>query len=140
MAIGVPHDMRDGRKGRESFGQHNGAGPRATPAMRRGEGFVQINVHRIHAQIPRADTADNRVEVRAIAIDIAARRVDRVGNALQIPLKQAAGVGIGDHHSRNIGAKTRGQRGKVDTAFGCGGNAFHAEASKGGRRRVGAMR
>src|SRR3546814_9163355 len=52
-----------------------------------------------------AHAANDRVEVRAVAIDIAAHGMDRVRDRLHVALEQAAGVGVGDHRSeeRRVG-------------------------------------
>ena len=39
---------------------------------------MQVDVHRVDAEVARTDLADHRVEVRAVAVDEAARGVDRV--------------------------------------------------------------
>jgi hypothetical protein len=39
---------------------------------------VEVDVHRIDAEVARADSADDRVEIGAVAVDEAARSVDRL--------------------------------------------------------------
>ncbi len=101
---------------------------------------MQVDVHRIDAKITRAHLADDRVEVRPVAIDEATRRVDRVGDRLHVTLEQPAGVGVGDHHRGHIGAETRLELLQIHAAL-CGrGNILHLIAREGGSRRVGAVR
>src|SRR3546814_12630688 len=64
-----------------------------------------------------AHAANDRVEVRAVAIDIAAHGMDRVRDRLHVALEQAAGVGVGDHHPRGVGTKARLQRRQIDATF-----------------------
>ena len=73
MAFIIDLDKRKRRKWRECFGKHNRPGTRTATAMRGGKGFVQVDMHRIDAQIPRTYTSYDRIEVRAIAIDQSAR-------------------------------------------------------------------
>ena len=79
-----------------------------SPARRRHAGwrsFVQVDVHRIDAEVARTHLAHDGVEIGAVAIDIAADRMHRVGYRLHVALEQPAGIGIGDHHRR----RRRGQ-------------------------------
>src|SRR3546814_20951716 len=77
-------------------------------------------VHRIDAEVAGAHAADDRVEVRAVAIDIAARGMDRVRNRLHLALEQPAGVRVGDHHPRDVGAEARFQGFEIHPAcLGC---------------------
>ena len=87
---------------------------------------MQIDVHRINAQVAGADLADDGVEIRAVAIDIAARRMHRVRNRLHVAFEQPASVGIGDHHARHVGPKPRLQARQIDAAFGRCGNILDA--------------
>ena len=45
---------------------------------------MQVDVHRIDAEIARAHAADDGVEVRAVAIEVAAGRMDQVGDLLDV--------------------------------------------------------
>ena len=75
--------------------------------MRSGESLVQVDVHCIDAQVARTHTPDNRVEIGAVAIDITATAMHRVRNSLHVAFEQTAGVWIGYHHTRDVGAQTR---------------------------------
>ena len=59
-------------------------------------------MHRIDAQVTRTHPADDGVEVRAITIEVSARRVDQVGNLLDVRFEQAARVRIGQHDTGHI--------------------------------------
>ncbi len=108
--------------------------------MGRAERLVQIDMHRIDAKVAGAHPADNRVEIRPVAVNITARRVHRVRNFLQVALEQAAGIGVGNHHARNIGAQPGFERCGIDATLGGGGNILHRKAGKGRRCRVSAVR
>ena len=108
--------------------------------MRGRKCLVQVDVHRIDAQITRPHPPDDGVEIRTIAIDIAACGMDRIGNGLHVPFEQAACVGVSDHDAGHIRTKPRLQRIQINAPFGRCGNIFDRESGKGRRRRVGAMR
>jgi hypothetical protein len=71
--------------------------------MRSREGLVQVDVHRVDAEIARARLAYHCVEIRAVAVEIRARLMNRVGDADDLALEQPAGIGIGQHDRRNVG-------------------------------------
>ena len=107
---------------------------------------MQIDVHGIHAQIAGAHLADDGVEIGAIAIDIGPCGVGCGGNGDHVALEQPAGVGVGDHHRRDIrappitiSAQPRGERGEIDPSISGGGDALHAIAREGRCGGVGAM-
>ena len=101
---------------------------------------MQIDVHRIDAEVARADLANDRVEVRAVAIDERARGVHGVADRLHIRLEQAAGVRVGDHHRRNVGSETGLERFEIDPARRVRRDILDAVAGEGRGRRVGAVR
>ena len=96
-------------------------------------------MHRIDAEIARAHLADDGVEVRPVAIDITARRMDRVGYRLHVALEQAASVGVGDHHTRNVRPEPRLERLEIDTPFGSRRDILNLVACKGSSGGIGAM-
>ena len=96
-------------------------------------------MHRIDAEIAGTDLADDGIEIRAVAIDVTASGMDRIGNRLHVRLEQAAGIGIGDHHTGDIRPQPRLQRFEINTARGIGGNILDLVTGKGCGRRIGAM-
>ena len=64
----------------QRFGQHNGTRAWTTAAVRRRERLVQIDVHGIDAEITWAHLADDRIEVRAVAVEVGACVVHGLGN------------------------------------------------------------
>jgi hypothetical protein len=133
-------DERQRRKGRQSRRQHHRPRPRPPATMRRGKGLVQIDMHRIHTQVAGPHLAHDGVKIRPIAVNIAARRMNRVRNPLHIALKQAACVRVGDHHPRHIRPQPRRQSVKIDPPIRVRRNALHPESRKSRRRRIGPMR
>ena len=73
--------------------------------MRCRKRLVQVDVHRINAEITRPHLADNRVEIRTIAVEIGARCVHRVSDRDDLRLKQPARIRVGQHDGCNIGAE-----------------------------------
>ena len=65
---------------------------------------MQVDVHGVDAEIARPRLAHDGVEVRAVAVEIRARIVDRLGDLDDLVLEQPAGVRVGQHDGRHIGA------------------------------------
>ena len=80
-------DERQRRIRGQCFGQDNGPGTRPPATMWGRKCLVQVDVHGVNAQIAGAHTTNNRVEIRAVAIHIATRRMHRVRNFAHIPLE-----------------------------------------------------
>ena len=81
---------------------------------------MQIDMHRIDAEIARPHPARDGVEIGAVAIEIGARLVHRVGDLDDVALEQSAGVGIGQHDGRDVGTQLGLQRVDIDAAVGRG--------------------
>ena len=98
-------------------------------------------MHRINAKVARADPAHNRVEVRAVTIEIPARRVDQVGNFPDVGLEQAARIRIGQHDAGNVVGILEFclQLVHVDPAAGIGLDLVDHEAALHGGRGICAM-
>ena len=86
-ALGVMHQQRQRREGRQTLRQHYRTGAGATAAMRRRESLVQVDVHGVDAQIARPHLAGDGVEVGTVAIEIAARGMDCVRHLLHARFK-----------------------------------------------------
>ena len=67
---------------------------------------------------PGRTTADDGVEVGAVAVEVGARLVHRRGDLDDLALEQAAGVGVGQHDRRDVGAERGLRGGEVDAAVG----------------------
>ena len=133
------HDVGNRRVRRERLGQDRRTGTGTTAAMRGGEGLVQIDVHGIDAEIARANPADNGVEIGPVAVEIAARLVDQVGNLADIPLEQATRVGIGQHDAGDIITELGLEGLHVDAAGLVGRDLVDGEATLHGGCRIGAV-
>ena len=108
--------------------------------MRRREGLVQVDVHRVDAEVARPDPADDGVEIGAVAIDQPARLVHRARNEDHVGLEQAAGIGVGDHHAGDVRPEPRLERVEIDPAGRVGRNVLDPVAGEGRGRRIGAVR
>ena len=117
-SFGVMHDERQRHEGRQRFRQHHRPRARAAAAMRRRKSFVQIDMHRIDAEIGRPHASDDGVEIGAIAIEIGAGFMHVLGDGNNIALEQAAGVGIGQHDGGDIGPQFGLQSGTIHAAIG----------------------
>ena len=101
---------------------------------------MQINMHRINAEISRSDTSDNGVKIRPVTIEIAASLVQSIGNLNDIALKQSACVRIGQHNRGNVIAQLVLKSGKVNTTVRIGRDFINFKAQQSRCRRIGPMR
>ena len=137
-ALGLDHPGQ-GREGRQRRRKHHRTRPRPAAAMGRGESLVQVDVHGIDTEIARPHPPDDGVEIRPVAIEVTADTMNRVGNLADIALEQPAGIGVGQHDRRDIGAELCLQRGQIDPPIGGRRHRIDGKAAIGGGRRVGAM-
>ena len=78
--------------------QHpNRAHARAAAAMRNGKRFVQIDVGDIRSDLGRPADADQRVEIRAVHVDLPTMVMNNLANIPHPFLKDTVRGGIGDH-------------------------------------------
>ncbi|GAN00232.1 hypothetical protein U91I_03897 [alpha proteobacterium U9-1i] len=101
---------------------------------------MQIDMHRVDAEIARAHAPDDGVVVRAVTIEVATRAVDEIGDLLHIALEQAARVRVRHHHSRDIRPKLRFQRCDIDAPVFRARHFIDAEPARRRRRRICAVR
>ncbi len=59
-------------------------------------------MHRIDAKVTGTDPANDGVEVRTVAIEVSASRMDQVGDLLDVGLEEAARIRIGQHDASDI--------------------------------------
>jgi hypothetical protein len=88
---------RVGEEGRERLRASDGAAAGSAAAVGGGEGLVQVEVHNIYVGLGGAHTAHVRVHVRAVHVEEGACLVQDSGDLGDVPLVDAAGVGVGDH-------------------------------------------
>ena len=79
---------------------------------------MQVDVHRVDAEVGRPDPADDGVEVGAVAVEEGAGRMDGLGDLDDVALEQAAGVRVGQHDRGDIVAELGLQRVQIDPAGG----------------------
>ena len=89
---------------------------RTTPAVRRGERLVDVEVHHVEAGLARLEPAEDGVQVGAVHVGQRAHRVDRLEQLADARLEQAEGRGVRDHHGGRPGAEGRLERVDVDAA------------------------
>src|SRR3972149_5371637 len=80
-------------------GNTHGTNTRSPAAMWDGEGLVQVEVHQVEAQIARADDAEQRVQVRAIAIHQAAAPMNQLDHLFDVLIEEAERVRSGHPHA-----------------------------------------
>ena len=67
---------------------------------------MQIDVHSVDAQVAGPHLADDGVEVGAVAVEVAAGLVQGVRDLDDVPLEQAAGIGVGQHDRGDVRPQT----------------------------------
>ena len=77
---------------------------------------MQVDVHGVDAEVAGTRLADDGVEIRAVAVEIGAGLVHRLGDLDDLALEQPAGVGIGQHDRRNVGRERGAHRLDADGA------------------------
>ena len=116
------------------------AGP--TAAVRDGEGLVQVQVRDVAAELAGLREPDQRIEVRAVDVDLPAGRVDLGADLAHVALEDAVRGRVGDHDRRHrvtVLGQLRVEVGQVDGAIVGVGHGHDLEARQRRRRRVGAV-
>ena len=101
---------------------------------------MQIDVHRVDAEIAGPRLADDRVEIRAVAIEVGAGLMHGLGDLDDLALEQSAGVRIGQHDRGDVRPERRLDGGTGDGAVRRRRNWPHREADQRRGRRIGAVR
>ena len=83
---------------------------RSATAVRDAEGLVQVEVRDVAAHVAESAEADQRIEVGAVDVDLAAGVVHGIGDGPDLVLIHPVCGGVGDHE--------RGQRGGVQLDLG----------------------
>ena len=107
--------------------------------MRGGEGLVQVEVHDVEAQVARAGDAQQGIHVRPVAIDQTAGIVHHLVDFLDVLIKEAEGVRVGDHDPGQFVIAERCQLFEVDVPALVGRDGFDHQAAHGGGGGVGAV-
>ncbi len=65
--------------------------------MGSGEGLVQVQMHDVHAEVPRTGLAHQRIHVGAVHVEQRAFGVEDVGDLVDLALEDANRAGVGEH-------------------------------------------
>ena len=133
------HDRR-GQVVGQALGHAHGARPRPSPAVRRGERLVGVDVHDVEAHVARPAPAEDRVEVGAVVVDERADVVDHAGDLLDPFLEQAERVRVREHQAGDLIVEQAGERLHVDEPALVGGHAHRLEPGEADAGRVRAVR
>jgi hypothetical protein len=81
----------------------------------------------VDPHVSRPGDADEGVEVRAVAVEVRALRVQDVREFLDVALEHAEGVRHGDHQRRDVLGHGFGERRELDVPPGAGLPGSHLE-------------
>ena len=101
---------------------------------------MQVDVHHVNPHIAGADFAEQRVQIRAVAINQAAFGVDDVGDVAEMRFKQAERVRIRDHNCGHVFRHRRRHRRRIKATIRAGRNRRDVVAGKRAACRVRAVR
>ena len=111
VSIGTHHDAivaeigrYEGEKLLQAFTDTHRASTRATTAMRRREGLVQVDMHYVKSHITRATGAEHRVQISTVIVHQTTCIMHHLGYLWDVGLKEAKGIRIGHHHGGDVGA------------------------------------
>ena len=107
--------------------------------MRGREGLVQIQMHHIHAEVPRTGLAHQGVHVGAVHVEQGAFGVKYVGDLMNLALEDADGAGVGQHQRSRVFGDDLLQLGDVDHAQRVGAQVLHLVTADGGGGGVGSV-
>ena len=120
--VGFDHRM-SGKKRRELWRDADRPHARPAAAVGDAEGFVQVEMADIRADVAGAAEADLRVHVRAVHVNLSAVLVDDLADFLDALFEHAVRARIGDHQAGELVAMLLGfgfQIGEVDVALRIG--------------------
>ena len=63
---------------------------------------MQVQVHHVHAEVPGARLAHQRIHVGAVHVEQRALGVENVGDLVNLALEHADGAGVGQHQRRRV--------------------------------------
>ena len=108
--------------------------------MRRGESFVQVQVHHVHAEIAGTRDAGERVHIGAVHVEQRAAFVQDGGNFGDAFFEDAEGAGIGDHQGGDVVGDKFAQVIGVDLAAAIGFDVLHFVSGNDHGGGIGAVR
>ncbi len=136
---GVADEVGHRHERRERGGEHHGTRARSAAAVRRREGLVQVEVHRVDAEIARAGFSGNRIEIGAVGVEERARPMHRRGDREHIALEQPAGVRVGQHEGSNLGGDMLFHLDGIHRAVAAGRHRLDPISQQRRTRRIGAV-
>ena len=105
------HRHRDGQERLQNFLHRDGACAGSAAAMRRGESFVQVQVHHVDAEIAGARDAGQRVHVGAVHVE---QRALGRAEFRRFPAMRSSKMpsvdGVGDHQRGDVFGLTSSRR------------------------------
>ncbi len=117
----------------------NGPASRATAAVGCGECFVQVDMDDIKPEITGTGLPQKSVGIGAITVKQPSPAVNNGGDPFDVPFKEPQGVGIGQHHSRDLLRHQFLKMVDIHAAFGICPDGNRPVAAKRARCRVGSM-
>ncbi len=139
VTVGALHGR--GGKERHQVRLHSDrSGPGATAAVWRGEGLVQVHVHRVETHVTRPADAHECVQVGSVVVEHRSGGVDHLGYIQYLSLEQPQGIGVRQHQRGDLWRKLRLQVGEADPAVRTRLHLHHVETTEGRARGVGAVR
>src|SRR5207244_13571651 len=102
VAAAVETDDRDRQERLEWFLHADGSGPRSAAAMWRREGLVQIEMDDVEVHLAGRGAAQDRVEVRPVVVEQAARVVHELGDVQNVFFEDPKGVRIRQHEGERL--------------------------------------
>src|SRR5690606_9631569 len=112
----------------------------STTAVRDAERLVQVQVRDVTAETAGPGVSEQRVEVRAVDVDLPAGRVHRLADLAHLVLVDTVRGRVGEHHAGEvIGVlgDARPKIGQIDVAVRVGPDDDHAHPRQDGRGGVG---
>ena len=107
--------------------------------MGRGKGFVQVEVHHVHAEVAGAGLAHQGVHVGAVHVEQRALGVEDLGDLVDLALEDANRRGVGEHQRGGLFVHLAREGFEVDAAFGVGLEVLDLIAADGRGGGIGAV-
>src|SRR5690242_11757854 len=131
-----------GQERNEMFRHANRANAGSAAAVRNAEGFVQVQMADVGADVAGTGETDLGVHVGAVHIDLSAVGVDNVANFADGFLEHAVSAGVGDHEAGEVvfvGFRFGLKVGYVNVSVLVTGDGYDTHSGHYSARRVGAM-
>ena len=137
VARGGLDDHRHGQEGLDPVRHRDRPRSRPAPAVRLGEGLVQVEVDDVEPHVAGPRDAHHGVQVRAVVVERRPRLVHDPRDLLDVAVEQAERVRIRQHQAGHVRAGLLAQVVEVDAAVVGGADLHHLVA---GHRHAGRVR